>query len=282
MTIAAPASAGVTLHPEELHQFQEIMYQEAGIRLPDGKHSLVQGRLQSRLAVLGYQTFSAYLQYIAQPEQKRERKWCIEQLTTNETYFFRHKEHWDMILNTILPEHEQRTRGRPFKAWSAACSTGEEPYSLAMLLDTVRKQGQTFQITASDINQQVIQRAQRGMYDSYSLQKATPQCQQQYFRKHNDGTMEVIPEIRRIVRFRSHNLTMPPPVKQQDLVMARNVLIYFDKKSKQRAVNLLASCIKPGGWLILGGAESLGGSNPAFRYHAPAIYQRTNQEVSLG
>lgn len=263
---------------DELRMFQELTYAEAGIRLPDSKRNLIQGRLSRRIAELGYSRFDQYYQVISDPNNATERMVCIEALTTNETFFFRHKQHWDFIGETIVSEVRQRHPGRPFRAWCAACSTGEEPYSLAILLDNLTQTNGAlpFRIFASDINSRVVKQAQQAVYDEYALQKVTNLCRSRYFVSHYSETFEVTPDIRKQVNFSLHNLTKPAPHKDLDLVMLRNVLIYFDAQSKQAVINHMASAIRPGGYLILGGAESMAADLQWFTYVAPAIYRRNN------
>ena len=154
-----------------LRLFQHLMYQECGVRLPDAKRNLVQSRLQRRVLDLGLHSFADYYQAISEPHANAERRHCIEALTTNETFFFRHKEHWDYLLTTVVPDFRSNHRGRTMKVWSAACSTGEEPYSIAIALDATLD-GAAHKIYASDLNTQVVAHARTGIYDDYALQRS--------------------------------------------------------------------------------------------------------------
>lgn len=274
-SLAGP-DQGVMLRPGEMKLFQDLMYREAGIRLADVKTSLVQGRLRKRLEELGLDSFRAYHDHVVDPAHPDEFQRCLEALTTNETYFFRHKQHWDFILGTVLPEWRQAARGREsFRAWSAASSTGEEPYSLAIALDAgLAGSGCTARVDATDINTQVLARAKAGVYGQYALQKLTPDCLKRYFTATGPGHSQVNAKIRGMVEYRQHNLQEPSAGPSYDLVLLRNVLIYFDAASKATVIRHLAARIRPGGWLILGGAESLSDPTGTFTYVRPTIYRK--------
>jgi chemotaxis protein methyltransferase CheR len=270
------ANDGPALGEDELRLFQELVYREAGIRMPDAKHNLVQGRLRRRLDALGLDSYRAYHQHCTAPGNAEELQRCLEALTTNETFFFRHKQHWDFLLEGILPAwRKSASPGATFRAWSAASSTGEEPYSLAIALAAAFADGGfRSHIDATDLNTQVLARARTGVYGAYALQKLTPRCLARYFTAAPGGEHRVHEEIRKGVEFRSHNLLKPSTGPAYDLVLLRNVLIYFDASSKAAAVANVAARLKPGGWLILGGAETITDRDGAFEYVRPTIYRK--------
>jgi chemotaxis protein methyltransferase CheR len=270
-------AAGPLLRDGEMRLFQELMYRKAGIRIADAKQNLVQGRLRKRLEVLGLPTFRAYHDHVTAVGHEDEFQRCLEALTTNETFFFRHKEHWDFLLDTVLPAWKRAAaRGAEFRAWSAASSTGEEPYSLAIALAAaLQGSGCSFRIEATDINTQVLARARSGIYGSYALQKITPACLARYFVAQPDGEHHrVCDAVRETVEFRSHNLMQPARGPAYDLVLLRNVLIYFDGESKSTVLANVGVRIVAGGHLILGGAETLSDRASEFTYVQPTIYRK--------
>lgn len=274
---SAMADAAVALQPGDMRLFQELIYREAGIHLPDMKTNLVQGRLRKRLNAVGLDSYRAYHIHVTRPEHADELQRCLEALTTNETFFFRHKQHWDYLLGSILPEWKRSLPGGgTFRAWSAASSTGEEPYSLAIALDAgLSTGGFQGEVEATDINTQVLARAKAGVYGAYAVQKLNPRCLQRYFTTVRDGDHHRVNDtIRGMVKFHQHNLQEPSHGAPFDLVMVRNVLIYFDAASKDKVIRHIAARLKPGGWLFLGGAESLNDSETPFTYVRPTIYRK--------
>jgi chemotaxis protein methyltransferase CheR len=270
--------------PAELHfsdsdmkLFQEMMYRETGIRLADAKQNLVQSRLRKRVEALQLPSFSAYHAYVTAPGHQDEFQACLEALTTNETFFFRHKQHWDFLLGTIMPHWRQQVpASADFRAWSAASSTGEEAYSLAIALTAgLSGSAHGVHIDATDINTQVLERAARGIYSAYALQKLTPRCLKQYFTKLPDNSGHQVQEqLRRLVSFRQHNLQQASSGKPYDLILLRNVLIYFDGESKATVMRHVSARLRSGGWLILGGAETLNDRSSEFSYVRPTIYRK--------
>ncbi|MFW5698284.1 MAG: CheR family methyltransferase [Planctomycetota bacterium] len=273
------AHAEISLDADEMRAFQDLAYAEAGIRLSDAKRSLVQGRLRARLERLGLASYAAYHRHIASPAGSAERQHCLDALTTNETFFFRHKQHWDFVLQQVVSAWQDTSgagSGRPLRAWSAACSTGEEAYSLAILLHDVDSAGRRrgWSIEATDLNASVIETARRATYGIYALQKVSQLARERYFRPCGDECWRVREEIRRPVRFARANLLEPGRGPAFDLIFLRNVLIYFDDASKARVIAAVTARLRSGGHLILGGAESLHAAPGTYDYVRPAIYRR--------
>lgn len=266
------AHAAPELTQAEFRHFQELAYTNAGIRLAASKISLAQNRLQKRLVDLGMDSWNDYIELVRAPGS-RELQGCIEALTTNETFFFRHKDHWDLFIEQILtPWSATRT----LRIWSAACSTGEEPWSAAIACREHRSDVR-FTVEASDLNQRVLTQAQAGVYGTYALQKLTDYARDRWFTKAGDERWRVRDEVRSGVTFRQHNLLDATRGSQVDVMFLRNVLIYFDDASKRRALDQVAQRLAPGGWLFLGGSESLPPGLPGFRPVRPQIYRREGQ-----
>ena len=267
------------LSAKDFRHVQEVIYRHCGIRLPDTKLEMVQGRLRRRLQACQMTSYRIYLDWIGSPAGKPEFTHFIDSLTTNETYFFRHKEHWDHLLGVAVPEWMKHNPAGPkarFRAWSAACSSGEETYSLAIGLSSAFEEAgrpDQYQVTATDISTRVLDAAAAAHYSEYSLQKVTPHCRESYFNKGGD-TWTVKPEVRRHIEFLHHNLMNPPTFATMDVVMLRNVMIYFDEASKKMVMDHVTRKLKPGGYLYLGGSEVLPCCHESYTMIQPTIYRR--------
>lgn len=271
------------ISPAEFALFQKMVYSHAGIMLKDIKKTLVVTRLHKRVAALGLQSFKSYYDYVTKPEHSDEFDVCINALTTNETYFFRHREHWDFLSQFFLPEWLSKSdHGPVLRLWSAAASTGEEAYSAAILLDSMLsgKSGVKIAIDATDINDKVLARAAKGKYSDYSLQKVTETCLRRYFQYDKEAKLYgVTDDIRRMVNFRKHNLLEKSRGSSYDLVFLRNVLIYFDHASSAKVVENVMDRIRPGGYLVLGGAENMpAGCRGILDYVKPSIFRKRGNE----
>ncbi len=259
-----------TLTDTELNGFSRLMFEAAGITLAPSKKALVEGRLSKRLHALGLATFTDYLHHLRQDAAERQQ--AIDLLTTNETYFFREPQHFAYLSERIIPHADA---SRPFRVWSAACSSGEEPYSIAMVL--AERMGQRpWEIVASDISTRMIEQARRAIYPMERAEKI-PQPYLKAFCLKGTGAQEgrftLKPEIRERVRFQVVNLnTALPDIGQFDLVVLRNVMIYFDAETKRAVCRRLLDVLRPGGHLFIGHSESLNGLDLPLRSLQPAVY----------
>jgi len=270
---AGPA-APVTLGWKEFCLFRQWLYNEAGIQLADAKQALVSGRLGKRLRELGLPSYQAYFDYInggSSPDQKGERQAALDLLTTNETYFLREKAHFDFLSQQVLP----RWRQRSLSCWSAASSSGEEAYTLAMLL--ADEHPADWRITGTDISSRVVSQARQGIYPMARAEKIPRQWLHQYCRKgigERAGSFRVIPEIRTRVSFLQANLQQPQTTLGPfDLIFLRNVMIYFDATVKKRVFANVVGRLKPDGLLMIGHSETLNGISDRVRIVSPSIYQ---------
>lgn len=261
-----------TLRDQDFAQIQRLMYREAGIALSPAKKVLVSGRLIKRLRHFGLESFQDYLRLVETPQHQDEKRLMINLLTTNETSFFREPRHFEFLHSLLQQPHP-----RPWRIWSAACSSGEEPYSIAMLLaDHLGMQG--WEILASDINQQVLERATSGLYP---LTRAEPIAREQLKRYclrgtgSAEGQFMIGPELRQHIGFRRINLINPlPEVGSFDVIFLRNVMIYFDVDTKRKVVESLAEKLAPGGHLFTGHSESLHGVTTLLTSVRPATYRK--------
>lgn len=264
-----PPAQAPNLSAADFRRICDLIYQEAGIRLGEQKLSLVQNRLQRRMHITGSADYRDYLALVTNPAAP-ERRLFVEALTTNETFFFRHKEHWDHFIGVILAQHPA---DRALRIWSAAASTGEEAYSAAIAcLEHHRGRG-AVDIEASDINRTVLEKARRGIYGEYAVQKLTAYARERWFSPCGDG-WRVIDAVRRLVEFRPGNLLESSPGPAVDVVFLRNVLIYFDDPSKLTALGRVAARMRPGAWLFLGGSEALPPEVGGFTPIRPQIYRK--------
>lgn len=258
----------------EFTQFQTMLSRIAGISLSTAKKSLVSGRLAKRLQACQVQTYGQYFELLSSGKHANELQVAVDLLTTNETYFFREPKHFDILRDRILP---QRKLGSPFRVWSAACSSGEEPYTIAMLLaDQLGPSG--WEILASDISTRVLTKARSGHYSTERSSHIPRDYLHRYCLKgigSQDGTFLVEKALRTKVAFRQINLNETlPSVGQFDVIFLRNVMIYFNMDTKREVVARLVETLKPGGHLIVGHSESLNAVNDALATVTPSVYRK--------
>ena len=252
-------------------EFRQFVYEKSGIYFNESKKYLFESRIEKRVQALKLKSFKEYLQYVKSPNNVDELHQLYDAITINETYFFRAPQQFEAVEKIIVPELIQEKQGKSnyIRFWSAASSTGEEAYTLALIVKEYlmpRYPGITFQILASDINTQVIEFARRGLYKEYAVRNVPPHLLSKYF-KNNGMTYELSEEIRRMVRFANINLYDEKAVKTitgVDIIFCANVLIYFDIPSKQKVVSYLYDVLNPGGYLFIGYSESLHGISKAF------------------
>jgi len=265
---------------EEFEQFKKLIYEMAGIHLPPTKKLLVAGRLNKRLRHYHLQSFKQYFQLVTSNNQKEELQMVVDLLTTNETYFFREPDHFTYLEKQILPHWNP---AHPFRAWSAACSSGEEPYSIAMVLMEKLGEHRPWEVLGSDISVRMLTAAVAGHYDLQTA-KIMPQ---HYLTKYclkgvrsQEGTFLVNKKIRERVNFKQINLNIQLPVMSPfDLIFLRNILIYFNFETKQQIIRRILNALRPGGYCFIGHAESLMGmADDTIRNRvelmAPTIYRK--------
>ena len=282
-TIRAGLSAG--LHAREngerefsfsvvdFERVRKLIYQHAGISLSPVKQDMVYSRLARRLRATGMQSFAQYLDAL---ESKGGDEWerFVNSLTTNLTSFFREAHHFDVLKRLVVPGHAP---GRPLRVWSAACSSGEEPYSVAMVLyDEMGASG--WEIMASDISQGTLAKAAAGLYRMERIDGIPQEYLKAFCLKGKgefEGRLLISKSLRERVQFRQINLTdLPPDLGRFDVVLLRNVIIYFDTPTKLRVLESICDRLQPGGWLLLGHSESLAGFDLPLEQIRPAVYRR--------
>ncbi|TAM61594.1 protein-glutamate O-methyltransferase CheR [bacterium] len=245
----------------EFRALRDIIREEFGLYYDDGKQFLLQSRLALRLAKAGLESFDAYSAMLRNPRTREtEMRELTSVLTNNETYFFRERAQLKALVGGVLDEIRGGVRVRPLRIWSAACSSGEEPYSLAMtLMESGRLRPDEFEIYASDISDRVLELAQRARYQSLSFRATEPGMLQRYFEPVGHE-YRLKDEVRRHVRFFRLNLLDQQALsglQEMDAIFCRNVLIYFDRVTQKRVVESFAQRLTERGYLFLGHAESL-------------------------
>jgi chemotaxis protein methyltransferase CheR len=262
-----------TITDQEFAHFQRFIYESAGISLSDGKKALVSGRLARRLEQCQASSYGDYFKLLASGKAPQEVQMAIDLLTTNETYFFREPRHFDFLRKQV----EQHPGSQPLRIWSAAGSTGEEAYSIAMLLEDCRA-GLPWEIVASDISLRVLQRARAGHYPMERARNVSQDYLRRFCLKgegEQSGTLLVAKGLREKVQFLQVNLNASlPSLGLFDFVFLRNVLIYFNADTKRKVISRVLSLLRPGGWLLIGHSESLHGINDSVQPVAPSIYRK--------
>jgi chemotaxis protein methyltransferase CheR len=258
-----------------------LAYQRAGISLSDSKRNLVYGRLSRRLRALGLTSFGEYREYLEGGDGSEIERF-INSISTNHTKFFReahHFEHFRTSLMQTFAQQDQKRALRRLRVWSAGCSTGEEPYTIALVLrrEIADMARQDVKILATDIDTDVLAKASRGEFSAEALDNVPdPFCRYFQPEEESDGaTVKVAQEVRSLITFRPLNLVETWPMKGPfDVIFCRNVMIYFDAPTKSKLIERFIRLIKPGGFLYIGHSESLLGSHPGLCLMGRTIYRR--------
>jgi chemotaxis protein methyltransferase CheR len=262
-----------TLSEKEFGLFRDMIFDIAGISLTPVKKALVAGRLGKRLRHYGLNSYRDYFQLLNTPTNRDELQLAVDLLTTNETYFFRETKHFDFLRNELQHKSPQ---GRPFRVWSAASSSGEEAYSIAMLLADCLGNA-SWEILASDISIQVIEKARSGLYPIARTKDIPPQYLKRFCLKgvgRHEGMFLVDQALRDRVEFRQLNLNSSlPNLGSFDVIFLRNVLIYFNQETKRQVLDRLVPMLRPDGCFLVGHSESLYGIDTKLKSVQPSIYR---------
>jgi chemotaxis protein methyltransferase CheR len=280
-----PGSAGhafaTAVSDQDFARFQALINRECGIWLSPVKKALLVGRLSRRLRELGMVSFGSYYELVA--ADANERVLMLDALATNETHFFREPRHWEFLADRHLPalraQADAGQRPRRLRAWSAACSTGEEPYSIAMTLLAAFPSGWDLEVFASDLSTKALERARRATWPIGKAEEIPPDYLKAFMlRGHGEqaGLMRAGPRIRALCTFSRLNLVeaVAAPAGPFDLIFCRNVLIYFDRDSRAKVIGRLVDRLAPDGLLFLGHAETLTTGTTLVRPVLPTVYQR--------
>ncbi len=257
----------VELSPASFARFASYITSELGIKMPESKLTMVQGRLLRRVRELRMESLEKYGEYLFASSHSEEREHFINAITTNKTDFFREPEHFAYLSDLVLPAWSRSARpGARFKAWSAGCSSGEEPYTLAMVLAeyAVRQPGFDFAILGTDISTKVLARAREGIYEESQILAVPPELRAKYLLKSRNPVEKlgrIVPGLRKRVGFHQLNFMEDHFCIKDifDVVFFRNVMIYFDRSTQEAVVGKICRHLAPGGYLFAGHSESLAG-----------------------
>ncbi len=263
------------LNEKQFREISDLVYRHCGINLNDGKEALVKARLMKRFRAIGMDSVESYLELIQSKAGDHELDHMIDAMTTNKTSFFREIEHFKFLREMVLPQF----KGRRMRCWSAACSSGEEPYSLAMLLrehlsDIDRRD---VLILATDISRRMLEKGSKALYPEETLKDLPSSYQQKYFvRLRNTAcTYQISDTVRSMVRLARLNLMDSWPMKGPfHVIFCRNVMIYFDRVTQQQLINRFWELLGPGGYLFVGHSEGLSAITHKFKYVRPATYRK--------
>ncbi|MBY6186079.1 protein-glutamate O-methyltransferase CheR [Marinobacter hydrocarbonoclasticus] len=269
-----------SLATQDYQAFADFLQNQCGIVLGDNKQYLVRSRL-GPLMEAHHATMADLVREAMRPSGSALKTQVIEAMTTNETFWFRDGYPFELLKNEVLPEFSQPNRR--VRIWSAACSTGQEPYSLSISLQEYRRKNpgrlvQGAEILATDLSSQVLEQAQRGEYDALAMARGLSEPRKQFFECLGEGRMRVKPEVRQGITFRQHNLLESYLLLGRfDIIFCRNVLIYFSPENKQKILRQFAAALNPGGYLFLGASESIANLSDDFemcRYPAGILYRK--------
>ena len=278
--MASALTAIPMLSDRDLATITRLVYTKSGISLHSGKRALITARLQKLLKQSGFGTFRDYIRHLQNDRSGSELTAMLDAIATNHTAFLREPQHFEFLAKVVLPALHGRDEASPILGWSAACSTGEEPYTIAMTafehLDG--KAGRPLRLLASDISTKALARAEAGVYKADRVSGLPRHFVLKYFERGADlpaGTLRIAEHVRRLVEFRQLNLLdSPPPGRPLDFIFCRNVLIYFDRSVQQGVVSRLEERLGPGGYLFTSHSESLNGLKHELTWVAPAVYRR--------
>jgi len=261
---------------EEFKRFKKLIYEVAGINMAPEKKALVAGRLAKRLKHFGLQTYAEYYRLINSPQYPGEFQMMTDLLTTNETYFFREHQHFEFIRDEVLAGRKPDN----YRVWSAASSSGEEVYTLAMVLAEILG-ARKWEVIGSDISTRMLESCRRAVYPMSRASHMSTECMKKYCLKgtgRQQGMLMIDKRLRTRCSFRQVNLMQPVPnIGDIDMIFIRNVMIYFDPETKKKVIERVLGPLKPGGYLFTSHSESLHGITDRVQMIKPSIYQKVER-----
>ena len=272
----------VQLTDKEFTYITKLLFDRFGIFLGDQKRVLVAGRLSKRLRELNLPDYTEYIDYLTADKTGAELTELINRITTNHTFFFRERDHFDFLEKTVLPSLDSEKTGipaQPLRIWSAGCASGEEVYSLSMLLREYygpRFAAVDSGLLATDISLAALREAEAGEYNVGKMRELPASYRNTYFVRKDESVYTIRDDIRKMVMFKRLNLMADTfPMKGLfDAIFCRNVMIYFNQVSREKVVNALYRFVRPGGYLFIGHSESLNRETCPFTYVKPAVYRK--------
>jgi chemotaxis protein methyltransferase CheR len=279
--------AADTLTDADYEFLRRLVYEHSRINLGHDKRALVSGRVAKRLRALKIGSYREYCQWLKTSEGTEELGNLVDVISTNHTHFFREEKHFDWLRAVLLPQWRLCNDEREtFRAWSAASSSGEEPYTLAIVLAEFFGLDGKWTIDATDISTRILDRAEQAVYDAEKLAPVSPELLRRHFQRgvgQFAGQFRVKEALRRRVHFQRLNLLQPdyPFAQRFDLILCRNVMIYFDRPTQETLVGKLTEQLEPGGHLLVGHSESLSGVRHTLRQLQPAIYLKPGNKGQI-
>ena len=268
----------LTINDSDFQRLVQFVKNDYGINLSK-KKQLITGRLSNTIISMGFDTFQEYVDYLIKNKKPEDLELMLNKLTTNYTYFMREESHFDFFTKTILPYLETKKKDRVLSIWSAGCSSGEEPYTISMILKEYFGSKASMwdtRVLATDISQNALRAASNAVYDESSLKELPQGWKSKYFRPAGQpGVYTVSPDIKSNVIFRTFNLMNPIQFRLKfDVIFCRNVMIYFDQPTKEALVNRFYQATSPGGYLLIGHSEGLNKDTNPYKYLQPATYRK--------
>ena len=264
---------------KEFYQLASYIKENYGINLKKEKKILLTTRLHNVLMQNGFKSFTEYYEYILSDKTGEAVSTLVNQITTNHTFFMREAEHFNYFKETVLPYFKNTIKDKDLRVWSAGCSTGEEAYTLAMIIDEffgMDKSGWDTKILATDISGKVLETAAKGIYDNEKTAVLTPERKLRYFKINDSKSSVVIDRIKDEVIFRKFNLMdkVYPFKRKFHVIFCRNVMIYFDEKTRTELINKFYDATEYGGYLFIGHSETINRSKSKYKYVMPAVYRK--------
>lgn len=280
--VEKPTATEARITDQEFQAIRKLVYDKFGINLTEQKKTLVVGRLQKVLRERKFATFKDYYRWLTSDQTGEGLDELANRISTNHTFFYREKAHFEFFHDIVLPEaraRHQAAGSKELRIWCAGCSSGEEPYTLMMLmmefLDSQLNQWKPI-LLATDISATALKTAMGGVYPQDRVSQLPPALRSKYFQRTPEGEMSVVPAVREHIFFRRHNLmdTTFPFKRQFDAIFCRNVMIYFDRQTRNTLVGKYHHHTAPGGYLFIGHSETLGRDETAYNYVMPAVYKK--------
>jgi chemotaxis protein methyltransferase CheR len=269
------------LSEKDFDRLSKFIYSQYGIKMPKAKQIMLQSRLQKRLRALKIPSFSDYVDYVFSPDGETEIISMMDVVSTNKTDFFRENQHFEFLRDTVLPEIVELNRQNFIKVWSAGCSSGEEPYTLAIVLSEYARKvhGFDFQILGSDLSTIVLEKAVTAVYPEEKVEVIPLELKKKYLLRSKDRekpTVRIVPELRAKASFMRLNFMddIYNAPQNFDIIFCRNVLIYFDRETQEKVINKLCRHLRLGGYFFLGHSESITGIDVPLKQIRPTVFKR--------
>ncbi len=266
------------IEEKDFKRLKEFMLLNYGLNF-ENKISLIEGRLSNHISKKGFQGFHDYVDCILKNPSEEELSTLVSKLTTNYTFFMREPRHYDFLREHVLPELSEKVKGGNIRIWSAGCSSGEEPYTIAIILKKFiesQKAGFSFKIRATDISDNVLEQARNGVYSEMQLKELDQETKNKYFIKVEGDRYQVSDELRKLVGFEKFNLMrrFTHSYQKYHIIFCRNVMIYFKNETKQELSEKFYAQLEPGGYFFVGLSETLHNIESKFEFVRPAIYRK--------